>query len=472
MEIFNTASKQIEPIQTNVSGKANFYSCGPTVYNFTHIGNLRAFITADILVRALELNGIQTRWVMNITDIDDKTINGTLSMFGNEADTDKLAQFTRTYTKAFMKDLEETGVDKDKIEFVNVSDVIPEIQKFILRLIDLGFAYKAEDGSTYFSISKYQEKFGTYGALVGADFLAGTKPGAGARISSDEYDKENIADFALWKAHVPNDGNIYWDHPILGMGRPGWHIECTLINYLKFPLGTDIHSGGIDLIFPHHTNEIAQAEPIYRPFVRQWLHSGHIMVDGKKMSKSLGNFYTLEDVKNKHLGDGQSLRFLILQSHYKSKLNVTEESLLAAKAGLNNIRAQIKQILNNHWDSAIEKPATDNEFVAKLHEYMSSDLDTPSALALISEIFKSNLSDKEKINTFKEFEDILGLVLIAPTAEEKLEIPAEVATLIKERDTARTEKDYSHSDKLRKEIEKFGFEVLDTSDGTKVQKLS
>ena len=470
MEIFNTENKRVEPVQTQISGKANFYCCGPTVYNFAHIGNLRAYITADILVRTLELNQIQTRWAMNITDIDDKTIASTLAVFGNDANTDKLAEFTSKYTDAFLQDLKEIGVNKDRIEFVNVSDVIPEIQKFIIRLIDLGFAYKAEDGSTYFSIPKYQEKFGTYGALVGERFLEGTKPGA--RVSSDEYDKDNIADFALWKAHNANDGNIFWDHPLLGKGRPGWHIECTLINYLKFPLGTDIHSGGIDLIFPHHTNEIAQAEPIYKPFVRQWLHSGHIMVDGKKMSKSLGNFYTLGDIKTKHLGNGQSLRFLILQSHYRSKLNITEESLLAAKAGLNNIHSQIKQLLESvEPDTIIAPLKTENELVIRLHQYMNQDLDSSSSIALISEIFKSDMPNKEKLSTFIEFEKALGLELIPSLEDEQITITEEVQILKSERDRARAEKDYSRSDKLRTEIEQFGFEVLDTAQGTKVKKL-
>lgn len=467
VRIYNTQSKTIEAVRARDGQRVHFYSCGPTVYNLAHIGNLRSFITADLLARTIELDGTSVEWVMNITDVDDKTIFSTIKEHGESADTNRLRSFTQQFTESFLADMRQVGIEAGNIEFVKVSDVIPEIQKYIIRLIELGFAYKADDGSTYFSINSYQEKFGDYGSLVGEKFLQGVV--AGARVAVDEYEKDNLSDFALWKAQAPNDGGIYWDDPILGKGRPGWHIECTLINYIKFPNGTDIHSGGVDLIFPHHTNEIAQAAPVYgaTPFVGSWIHSEHILVEGKKMSKSLKNTYTLADLTKNGWGNGQSLRFLMLQSHYRSKLNITEASLIAAKTGLQNIHSQTEYLLK-HMGSEFSADLTiQNEFTLRLQSLMQEDLDTPSAIALIFEVLKSSLPSKEKLSTIGAFERALGLQLIGSLTAE-IEIPEEIQLLISRRDEARIAKDYASSDKLRIELEKLGYDVSDTPSGTTV----
>jgi cysteinyl-tRNA synthetase len=456
VRIFNTQTKSLEPVIPRDGQRVHFYSCGPTVYNIAHIGNLRAFITADLLARTIESNGMPVEWVMNITDVDDKTIASTIKEYGESANVEHLRTFTEQYTKSFLEDLRHVGIEAGNIAFVNVSDVLPEIQKYVVRLIELGFAYKADDGSTYFSINAYQDKFGDYGSLVGEKFLQGTV--AGARVAVDEYEKDNLSDFALWKAQVPNDGGIFWDHPILGRGRPGWHIECTLINYMKFPSGTDIHSGGIDLIFPHHTNELAQAVPVYGAIP---------LVEGRKMSKSLGNSYTIADLIQNNWGNGQSLRFLMLQSHYRSKLNITPESLLAAKTGLQNIHSQTSRLLTDGSTEATIDLTIENQYILRLQNAMSEDLDTPTAIALIFEVLKSSLSPTEKFSTIGVFERALGLQLIG-TIDVEEDIPESVKSIVMQRDAARTAKDFIASDTYRDQLIALGYEVSDTASGTKI----
>ncbi len=440
------------------------YSCGPTVYNYVHIGNMRAYFFADLLYRTLRLNGYTVDWVMNITDIDDKTIKNTVDTKGDSADVNDLKENTNKYNQLFLADLAKMNIDQHNISFVKVTDTIKKIQEYILKLIDLGFAYTAEDGSTYFRIEKYQEQFGDYGALVGSKFLEGKK--VGARVNSDEYDKDNLSDFALWKKHDTDDGNIYWDHPTLGKGRPGWHIECTLINHLKFPEGTDIHTGGIDLLFPHHTNEIAQAQPIYQSFVKYWLHSEHILVDDKKMSKSLGNFFTLNDLEKENICDGSALRYLYLQSHYRSRLNVTKESLKAARAGLQNMRQAVSRLKATKEESSFNEQLI-NDFKSAL----ADDLNTPQALAILSKTMSSNISPSEKLATVFEMDKVLGLGLNDFEDTQIIaSVPEEAQILIDKRNEARKNKDYEASDNLRKELETLGYEVLDTSEGTTLRK--
>jgi len=332
---FNTLHRAIEEFKPSDKRAVKLYTCGPTVYNNAHIGNFRAYISSDTLKRALAFNGYDVNWVMNITDVDDKTIANTIKEFGPKATVANLVEFTNRYYHSFLADLEKVNIDSKHISFVKVTEKIADIQEYIIKLMQKGYAYKTEDGSTYFSIEKYQKDFGDYGNLVGSKFLEGKK--IGARVKVDEYDKENLSDFALWKAHGDDDADIFWDHPVLGKGRPGWHIECTLINYFKFPKGTDIHTGGIDLLFPHHTNEIAQAQALYRPFVNYWMHSDHIQVNNTKMAKSAGNFMLLKDLEDQKISNGLAYRFLVLQSHYRSKLNITAESLIAAKTGFESL---------------------------------------------------------------------------------------------------------------------------------------
>ncbi len=439
MQIYDSLTKKIKEITPKEV--LNFYSCGPTVYGKAHIGNLRSFIMADLLVRTLKTSGQNVRWVMNITDIDDKTIKSTVAQFGQTANVENLQQHTKQFTKTFLEDLDKVGVDIDSIEFINVTDVIPEIQEFIVKLIDLGFAYKAEDGSTYFSIEKYQEKFGNYGQLVGEKFLEGKN--IGARVKVDEYDKDNLSDFALWKAwQEDTDAQIFWDHATLGKGRPGWHIECSAINYKAFDGQLiDIHTGGVDLIFPHHTNEIAQSLPL-GPFVDTWVHFEHLLVDGKKMSKSLNNFYTLQDLEDKGF-EGMDLRYLFLQSLYSTQSNFTWDAITAAKITRHKLSNSLLRLENYQLNP---------HFLANLND----NLNSPKAIAIMNE---------DKDNTLM-YAQILGIALNDPNAE----VPENIQELLNQRQLARDNKDFTQSDQLRQQIEAFGFELKDTPEGQKIQK--
>ncbi|QQS23337.1 class I tRNA ligase family protein [bacterium] len=442
LKIFDTLQKDIIPLE--FSGETvNFYSCGPTVYGYAHIGNLRSFIMADVLFRTLKANGQKVRWVMNITDIDDKTIRGCLAEFGNESSIKTLKTYTTKFTERFIADLREVGVNTEQIEFINVTDVIPEIQEFIMKLKEKGYAYTAEDGSTYFSIEKYQNDFKDYGALVGAKFLEGKK--VGARIKHDEYDKDNLSDFALWKAWDEADGAIFWEHPELGKGRPGWHIECSAINFHAFRgEATDIHTGGIDLIFPHHTNEIAQSQPL-GPFVNYWVHFEHLLVDSKKMSKSLKNDYTLEELKGKGFS-GLDLRYLLLQSNFRQQNNFTWEAIEAAH------NARVK-LANSVDVNSAEEVSIAGEFL----DALNNNLNTAGALAIAHQN-KDNLLS---------YDQVLGLSL---GDKPHVEIPEAVQELLTQRQQARDNKDFSKSDELRDEIAKHGFEVKDTSTGQQITK--
>ena len=439
LKIFDTLQNEIVKIDLPKDKPVNFYSCGPTVYGFAHIGNLRTFIMTDLLARTLRANDYEVNWIMNLTDIDDKTINGTISEFGNEATPTTLKSYTTKFSEKFIADLRAVGVNTEHIKFINVTDTVAQIQEFILKLADKGYAYTADDGSTYFSIEKYQADFNDYGSLVGKKFLEGKK--VGARIKNDEYEKENLSDFALWKSWDDSDAQVYWDHPILGKGRPGWHIECSVINDIAFKgEATDIHTGGVDLVFPHHTNEIAQSQPVTNPFTHYWVHFEHLLVDGKKMSKSLGNIFTLDHLTNKGFS-GLDLRYLFLQSGFRQQSNFTWEALESAKTA----RTKLKTAYQNEEQ---KEDTEDDDFLEALNE----NLNSAEALAVAWDN-KDNL---------KIYDQVLGLKL---TEQETFEIPTEVQELLDNRATAREEKDFDKSDKLRAEIETYGFDVKDTADG-------
>lgn len=396
----------------------NLYTCGPTVYNRAHIGNLRSYITSDIIYRITkEIKGGSIKWIVNITDVDDKTIKNTIAEFGARANVNDLKNYTNRYYQYFLQDLNKLNIKRRAIKFIKVSEVIPQIQDFIIRLIDKGYAYKAEDGSTYFSIKQYQEKFGNYGKLVGDKFLEGKQAGVSInhterRNKADEYDKDNINDFALWKARDKEDGNIFWQHPILGEGRPGWHIECSTINYLAFNgESTDIHTGGVDLIFPHHTNEIAQSEALMdKNFVHQWHHSEHLLIDGQKMSKSLGNIFTLTDIENKGFLP-LSYRYLLLQANYRQQINFTWTALESAHKGYLNLQKKIVKLKNqttywSRWRVKLSK-----EELTNFHHKIKTH-NTATLLADV-QLFVNNteLAPAHKLALIKKYDEILGLNL-------------------------------------------------------------
>ncbi len=447
LKLYNTLSKKFEEIPKK--DHINLYTCGPTVYNYAHIGNLRSYVMADLLYRTLKLDGYNPKWVMNITDIDDKTIKGAIAKHGSRATVENLREYTKFYFDEFLKDLGKVNVLKDEVEFIRVTDVMPQIQEFIMALMAKGYAYKAEDGSTYFSIDKYQKDFGDYGELVGHKFLEGKK--IGARVAVDEYEKDNLSDFALWKAWDElSDAQIFWDHPVLGKGRPGWHIECSVINRVAFKgEPTDIHTGGVDLVFPHHTNEIAQSQALLGKgnFVRHWFHSEHLLVDGKKMSKSAGNFYTLQDLQQKNPYAGNVLRYSFLQAKYRAQQNFTDESLIASQRAI----AGVYGVLQSGADRAKSN-------MEAAHVGLDDDLNVPGALAKGSAEFI--------------YQSLLGVGVLPPrrSGDEVQELSGEVKDLAVARLQARRQKDFQKSDELRKQIEDQGYEVMDTPEGQKVKK--
>jgi cysteinyl-tRNA synthetase len=475
MKLYNTLTRSIEELNLPKDRPVRLYTCGPTVYNYAHIGNLFSYISADTLYRTLKFLGYDVNWVMNLTDIDDKTMKGAIAEHGDAATVSDLQAWTKKYADEFKKDLVSinvlSSVDDPKITFINVTDKIAAIQEFVLKLIEKGYAYKADDGSTYFSIEKYQTDFGDYGALVGKGFMEGKQ--VGARIKNDEYSKDDLSDFVLWKAHQPDEAQIFWDHPVLGRGRPGWHIECSVINHEAFDHhSTDIHTGGVDLIFPHHTNEIAQSQPLVNPFCHYWLHSEHVLVDGKKMAKRDNNFFTVPDLAAKGFS-GADLRYTFMQGHYRKQQNFSLESITAAQTA----RAR----LQHHTATTLlalpfDTVSHDTPVAQKIAELMGNDLNTAQTLALFNETMKDgNSSESDKQKAFTLFNEVLGLYSPADiqthtsySASEQTEIaglPENIQTLVAERQAARQEKNFAESDRLRDELTKFGYKVVDTPTG-------
>ncbi len=465
MKLYNTLTRREEEFTPITPGSVTLYSCGPTVYDSAHIGNLRNYLFVDLLFRALRQEFGSVRWVMNVTDVDDKTIRGAVAKYGATTGVTDLHTYTTGFLETFKSDLHEMGIDVPSIEFIRVADAIPQIVVFIKNLLNKGYAYKTEDG-VYFSIEKYQQDFGDYGTLVGEDFLEGKK--TGARVKVDEYEKDNLSDFALWKSRSVEDGEIFWHDDELGDGRPGWHIECSVVNHLAFhDTSTDVHTGGVDLIFPHHTNEIAQSQPFVKPFVRTWVHGEHLLVDGRKMSKSLGNFYTLKDILDRGF-DPLALRYLSLQVHYRSKMNFTWEALEAAQNALNKLRVIARKLPSDYSSPLLPKEGqgvvANKEFVAAIN----NDLNTPQALAALWTLLDdSSVSDEFKAAHLIAFDQVLGLDLDRYIGRP-VQIPDEIKRLAADREETRAAKDWKKSDELRDLIASKGFTVEDTPEGQKI----
>lgn len=449
LHIYNSLSKSLEEFKPIKNGEISMYSCGPTVYNLPHIGNYRAFLFNDILKRSLLFLGYEVNHVMNITDVDDKTIRD------SQKENKTLKEFTEFYTKEFNTELELLNIlpaDKQVLATEHIEEMIAMIE----TLKEKGFAYTGEDGSTYFDISKYND----YGKLSGVDKIE--KNQTISRIVADEYSKDNPQDFALWKSWEPEDGENFWgSESALGKGRPGWHIECSAMSTKYLGNHFDIHTGGIDLTFPHHENEIVQSVCCTgESFVNYWLHNEHILVDGAKMSKSLGNQFTLRDIIDKGY-DPLDYRYFILSAHYRTKVNLTWESLDAAR----NARQKLARFIRD-----IEIEGDINEtYVQKFIKNLEDDINTPKALATIWELTKdSKVSNPDKKATILYFDGVLGLEL--DEVGEIDEIPQEILKLMKARDDARELKDYATSDALRAELEGLGYEVSDSPQGTQVKK--
>ena len=466
--LYNTLSRSLVPFEPLVPGTARLYTCGPTVYNFAHIGNFRAYVFEDLLRRWLAYKGFKVTQVMNLTDVDDKTIRD------SRAAGLPLRDFTARYKQAFFDDIKTLGIQPAE-RYPAATDHIPEMIDLIQRLFDRGIAYQAPDKSVYFSI----EKWPSYGKLAHLD-RSGMR--SGVRISNDEYEKENVADFALWKAWDERDGDVSWPSP-WGPGRPGWHIECSAMSMKYLGPSFDLHTGGVDNIFPHHEDEIAQAEAATgQPFATYWMHCAHLMVDGHKMSKSAGNFYTLRDILSRGY-TGREVRWLLLSTHYRAALNFTFAGLDAARTALRRLDALIARLQEaaapllkaGCQPAASSLPtwatAHDKKFVAA----MDADLNVSAALAALfdtvrdanSALDRAELSPAQAaslLSLLARWDSALGFL---PFDSEKADspLPPEVQALLDQRAAARKNRDWAASDALRTRLADLGYTVKDTPKG-------
>lgn len=469
---FNSLSKKKEKFEPLSKGIVKLYTCGPTVYDYAHIGNFRAYVFEDILRRYLEWKGYEVKHVMNFTDVDDKTIRRS-----RELNLD-LKEFTEIYTKTFLEDIDIMGIKRANL-YCKATEHIPEMVNLIKKLIKNKLAYKGEDCSYYFRISA----FPNYGKLTGLEKTK-LKAGGSGRVKADEYEKENIADFALWKAWSEEDGNVYWDTE-LGRGRPGWHIECSAMSMKYLGETFDIHTGGIDNRFPHHENEIAQSTGATgKLFAKYFLHCDHLLVNNEKMSKSKGNYYTLRDILKKGYSP-QAIRYLLLSAPYRSSLNFTFEGLKSAENTLKRIQeitSKLKSIIKNgkttNTCAANNVANLANEAKNEFDKGMADDLNTPIALAALHTFIRkiNTLMDNNEIDTFNarialDFLENIDTILNVSKKKEEEKISEEMQQLLREREEARKNKDWKKADELRKKIQEKGFEVNDTPNGPKISKI-
>ena len=468
LKLFNTLSRSVQEfVPLDPAGKTvGLYCCGPTVYDFAHIGNWRTFIFGDLVRRYLDFKGYAVTQVMNITDVDDKIIKKV-----RETGT-PLREFTGKFEAAFFDDLQALNCRKPQ-HTPRATEHMAEIISLIEKLLARGLAYQTPDGSVYFSIEKYRGGGSQYGQLVKLNF---EEMRVGERVRSDEYAKEAVADFALWKARVPEDGQVFWPSP-WGEGRPGWHIECSAMSMKLLGPSFDLHLGGEDLMFPHHEDEIAQSEgagvqPSGQPFVKYWLHGAHLLVEGKKMSKSLGNFFTLRDLLAKGF-TGREIRYLLLTAHYRETFNFTLEGLQGARTSLTRIDECLTKLreLAGNARAAGESPLL-TQFTAALDD----DLNISGAWGAIFEWVRDtnrklaeNAMDSAAaaaLATWDKLDSVLGV-----GAPKEVEVPAEIVALVEARQAARKAKDFKRADALRDELKAKGWVIEDTPKGARAKRL-
>jgi cysteinyl-tRNA synthetase len=469
LKLFNTLARKKEAFKP-MGKEVGMYSCGPTVYDYAHLGNFRAYITSDVLKRYLKFSGLKVKQVMNLTDVDDKTIKRSAE------ENVTLKELTQKYSEAFFHDLRALRIEPADI-FPKATEHINEMVKLISRLLEKGYAYQSPDG-IYYKISKFKD----YGKLSHLKIKEARK----SRIRSDQYEKEEAHDFALWKAHSKDDGNVFWNAEFIIdgkkkiiKGRPGWHIECSAMSMKYLGDSFDIHSGGLDLIFPHHENEIAQSEAATgKRFVRCWFHNGWLLVNGKKMSKSLGNFYTLRDILKKGY-DARAIRLELMSTHYRKELDFNFNSLNASVERikrLDNFASRLSQIKEERGTALIEEMIPD--YKSRITNALDDDLNTPKAIdELFAFIREANvLIDRKEISSSQcpkilkflgEIDRIFGIM-----AEEKeIKIPKEIQKLVKERESARKSKKFGRADELRDWIRDRGYAVEDTPEGPNIRKI-
>lgn len=487
MLINNTKTRKIEEFKPLSSREVKVYYCGPTVYNYAHIWNLRTFVFEDIVVRTLRFLGYNVKTVMNITDVDDKTIRDSIAAW------EDLISFTQKYTKIFIEDIKKLNIVPAD-EIVPVTTLIPEMVRMIQTMINRKNAYLWEDWSIYFDVKTFKK----YWNLAWID-MCNCGLQAGARVNSDEYDKENVADFVLWKAWKESDWENFWNekftinsNEVILKWRPGWHIECSACNMKYFGAQIDIHMWGVDLIFPHHQNEIAQSESCTRKeFSKYWLHSGHLMVDGKKMAKSANNFYRLKDLEEKFDSIKPSvlyraIRLSFMNAKYNSEVNFTFDKIESNITVINSIDELIKNI-NREIENSDNLSIVSRDFRETMqdyiHEYMyhlEDDFNIPEALAVMHNFIKFlNTGLREKLfsvselnsalDMFRTFNQVLAIIDFDVVVFD--EIPSDILSKLEERNTAKKSKNFELADNIRDELISLWYKIVDTRDGSFLEKI-
>lgn len=467
MKLYNTESRAKETLQPMRPPEVRLYTCGPTVYNYAHIGNFRTYMFEDLLRRTLKYFGMQVTQVMNLTDVDDKTIRGAL------AGKMSLNDYTKPFIDAFFQDLKTLGIEPAE-HYPAATDYIPQMIQMIQALLEKNIAYTGGDGSVYYAI----RKFPRYGCLSHLH-LDELQAGASERVAADEYDKDHASDFVLWKKYDPErDGAIFWESPF-GRGRPGWHLECSAMAISLLGETIDIHVGGVDNMFPHHENEIAQSEAFSgKRFVKCWLHSEHLLVDGKKMSKSLGNFYTLRDLLQRGF-TGRQVRYMLLHTHYRTQLNFTFAGLEAVKQSLQRLDDFIHRLQEIQAEG--KQGSADSilkQAESAFSEALADDLNISSALAALFELVRevNILADAGRLgreeaakvlNLLQRFNQVLGFLVFERAGDS---IPQDLLEALEKRLQARREKNWSLADTLRDLIHSRGYIIEDTPTGARLKK--
>ncbi|HET9782665.1 MAG TPA: cysteine--tRNA ligase [Candidatus Dormibacteraeota bacterium] len=468
LRLHNTLTGSKEPFEPLEPGRVRMYTCGPTVWNYAHVGNLRAFLFHDLVRRHLQVSGYRVDHVMNLTDIDDRILDQAM-----HAGT-TITEYTEPYAHAFFEDMATLRAQKAE-HYPRATEHIPEMVGMIGALLESGNAYESE-GDVYFRIASFPQ----YGALSHLD-RAGLK--AGARVATDKYDKENVSDFALWKKAQAEDQAIggAWDAPF-GKGRPGWHIECSAMSKRYLGDTLDIHAGGVDLMFPHHENEIAQSEAAnHKPFARVWLHSEHLAdATGEKMSKSAGGFTTLRDLLNAG-HDPLAIRlFLIANAHYRSKVRLSPEALHAAAEQVRRLREFSERI-----EKTAPARADDADLQKKIEatrigyrEALDDDLNLPQGLGLVFDLVREanaaldtqSVGERNRASLQALIEDVDAHLDVVKAEEPGL--AEEVERLIAERETARQARDFARSDRIREDLRRRGIALEDSKDGVRWRRVA
>ncbi|MBS3099079.1 cysteine--tRNA ligase [Candidatus Pacearchaeota archaeon] len=449
IKLYNTLIRKKEIFKPIKKGEVGMYSCGPTVYWYQHIGNMRTMILVDLVKRVFLFNGLKVNHVMNITDVDDKTIRA------SKKEGISLKELTRKYEKIFLNDLQKLNILAPKImprATENIDGMIALIEKLLKKKI----AYESSDG-IYFSIEKSDD----YGALAGLKKFKKTKE----RIKSDEYDKDKPRDFALWKFYTEEDGDVFWDASF-GRGRPGWHIECSSMSMRNLGENFDVHTGGSDLTFPHHTNEIAQSEAVTgKKFVNYWIHGGLLSMKDGKMSKSLGNILTLTDLEKAY--DALTYRYLCFLTHYRKPLQFSFENLDAAKNAYERMKRKVLELKKEEHKGNDFSKNYDTKFL----EVVNDDLNMPRAMDVVWKMIDDfDFDPRRKLVLLEKFDRILGLG-IDEMKEEKIDVPFGIQELIDKREKLRREKKFAEADIVRERLREKGYLLEDTEDGVEVRKV-